>query len=116
MVGNPRAVAENKRFMEKNLNRIIHPVRVLTFTCSPTTDGSLIGGGLHQTWFAREEQLYEARRARLVARMGLSSDQWLDVHSTSSPCTAYALPTGNPQSEELAERLDIGTVQQILVE
>jgi hypothetical protein len=87
MVGNPRAVAENKRFMEKNLNRIIHP-----------------------TWFAREEQLYEVRRARLVARMGLSSDQWLDVHSTSSPCTAYALPTGNPQSEELAERLDIGLV------
>ncbi len=28
MVGNPRAVAENKRFVEKNLNRIIHPVRV----------------------------------------------------------------------------------------
>jgi predicted deacylase len=75
-----------------------------------------MGGGLmHQAWFAREEQLYEARRARLVARMGLSSDQWLDVHSTSSPCTAYALPTGNPQSEELAERLDIGTAQQNLM-
>jgi hypothetical protein len=29
MVGNPRAVTENKRFMEKNLNRIIHPVRIL---------------------------------------------------------------------------------------
>jgi hypothetical protein len=87
MVGNPRAVTENKRFMEKNLNRIIHP-----------------------TWFEKEDELYEARRARLVARMALSSDQWLDVHSTSSPCTAYALPTGNQQSEELAEKLDIGLV------
>jgi len=87
MIGNPRAVTENKRFVEKNLNRIIHP-----------------------TWFEKEDELYEARRARLVARMALSSDQWLDVHSTSSPCTAYALPTGNPQSEELAEKFDIGMV------
>jgi hypothetical protein len=86
MVGNPRAVAENKRFMEKNLNRIIHP-----------------------TWYEQEE-LYEAKRARLVARVAESSDQWLDVHSTSSPCVAYAIPTANPQSEELANKLDIGMV------
>lgn len=28
MLGNPSAVVENKRFIKKNLNRIIHPVLV----------------------------------------------------------------------------------------
>jgi len=30
MVGNPLALAANKRFLERNLNRVIHPVRTLS--------------------------------------------------------------------------------------
>lgn len=55
-----------------------------------------------------QPDLYEAKRAMLIERMAVSSNQWVDVHSTSSLCQPYALPTGNPSSEELAERLEIG--------
>lgn len=88
MIGNPRAVAINKRFVEKNLNRVFHP-----------------------EWLEGEDDpIYEAKRARLLTRMATRSDQWLDIHTTSSPCTAYALPAANPQSEEMADKLDIGMV------
>jgi succinylglutamate desuccinylase len=91
MLGNPSAVVENKRFIKKNLNRIIHPPG------------------------RAQPDLYEAKRAMLIERMALNSSQWLDVHSTSSPCQPYALPTGNPPSEELAERLEIDTIISKLV-
>jgi len=57
-----------------------------------------------------QADLYELERARVIGEIAMTSHQWLDVHSTSSPGCAYALPTANASSEALAERLDIGTV------
>ncbi len=65
--------------------------------------------------FIDKVALYEADRARLIARMASQSNEWLDLHSTSSATPPYALPTANPQSVALAQRLDIGTEFQTFV-
>jgi hypothetical protein len=94
IVGNPRAVEANKRFLERKLNRLLD-VHVL---CE---DGIGVAS-------------YEVQRARVLVEAIRHSDVVLDIHSVSSESDPFALPSSMDASEELACQLPVSYVVQSL--
>lgn len=94
VVGNPKAVAANKRFLQRNLNRLLD-VHVL---CDETI----------------KEDGYEIQRARVVYEAIRHSDAVLDIHSVSSDSDPFAIPASTDASEELAQQLPVSYVVESL--
>lgn len=71
IVGNPKALEQNKRFVDANLNRIFRDDRDLS---------------------SEEKQSYEYKRSREIIPYLLQSDALLDLHSSASSNTkAFAI-------------------------
>jgi len=97
LLGNPLAYSKGKRFMAKNLNRIINPA------CWESLDSDRkegIGRELH----------YEFERAKVVSQSIELADEVLDIHSCSAPSPSFALPAENSKSQGLAESLPVDVV------
>jgi len=94
IVGNPEAFRQKKRFIQKNLNRLIDLHRL----GEPDA----------------EEPCYEKQRARIVMECIHHSDCVLDIHSCSADVPPFALPNSMDVSEELASKLPVRYVVQSL--
>jgi succinylglutamate desuccinylase len=98
LVGNPKALECQQRFLKRNLNRLLD----LETLCDDET--------------AKREQFeYELQRARILAESIRESDVLLDVHSCSSDSPPFALPSSTDVSEELAASLPVQYVVESLV-
>lgn len=98
LIGNPKAVERNTRFLKRNLNRL--------FDIHDLCDDSS----------AEEEgYTYELQRAKLIAESIREADFILDIHSTSADVGSFALPSSMDLSEELAECLPVKYVIESLV-
>ena len=96
IVGNPRAVQANRRFLTRNLNRLLD-VHVLC-------DEKAVENG----------DGYEIQRARIVYEAIRHSDSVLDIHSVSSDSDPFAIPASTEASEELAQQLPVSYVVESL--
>ena len=97
LIGNPKAVEKNTRFMKKNLNRLFD----IHLLCNDEIA-------------EEEEYTYELQRAKLIAESIRSSDFVLDIHSTSADVASFALPSSMDLSEQLAECLPVKYVVESL--
>ena len=97
LIGNPKAVKRNTRFMKKNLNRLFD----IHLLCNDAIA-------------EEEEYSYELQRAKLIAESIRSSDFVLDIHSTSADVASFALPSSMDLSEQLAECLPVKYVVESL--
>jgi len=91
LIGNPKALYQNARFIEVNLNRC-----------------------LRKEFFEFSDH-YEYKRAKIVAEAIDRCDIYLDFHSTSADTPAYALPADNSSSIELALKMPVPYVVKGLV-
>eukprot|EP00931_Biecheleriopsis_adriatica_P069977 TRINITY_DN43787_c0_g1_i1.p1 TRINITY_DN43787_c0_g1~~TRINITY_DN43787_c0_g1_i1.p1 ORF type:complete len:327 (-),score=77.41 TRINITY_DN43787_c0_g1_i1:183-1121(-) len=82
MIGNPGAAAENKRFLEVNLNRILDE------------EAKVRSGG----------EKYEETLTPSLAAAIERSTWYLDIHSTSAPTACFCIPT-NKESIRVSEVL-----------
>eukprot|EP01118_Nematostelium_gracile_P010237 TRINITY_DN350_c0_g1_i1.p1 TRINITY_DN350_c0_g1~~TRINITY_DN350_c0_g1_i1.p1 ORF type:complete len:331 (+),score=75.79 TRINITY_DN350_c0_g1_i1:89-994(+) len=94
MIGNPRAVNENKRFIDMNLNRVFTPQLI-----NPSTRFDTLS-----------KDLYELSRLDEVAEQIKRADHLLDLHTTSAPTKPFAIVSPRPKSEEVAKHFPIGFV------
>mmetsp|Transcript_245 Transcript_245/g.370 ORF Transcript_245/g.370 Transcript_245/m.370 type:complete len:468 (+) Transcript_245:65-1468(+) len=97
VLGNPKAYYSSKRFMRKNLNRLLDP----HLLCD-------------EEKAVREGYEYELQRARILNESIRHSDFVLDVHSCSADTGSFALPSSMELSEDFAELLPVNYVVQSL--
>lgn len=95
IVGNPKAVAANQRFLQRNLNRLLD-VHTLC-------DEKAVKGGE-----------YEIQRARVLYEAIRHSDAVLDIHSVSSDSDPFAIPASTDASEAIAPHLPVSYIVQSL--
>lgn len=95
MLGNPRAVMENKRFIDMNLNRMFEP-----------------------KWYDEEhgaahtDDPYERSQiGRIIAEMD-KCDAYLDIHSTSAPTIPFAILSPGKKSEALSRKFPVSFLLQ----
>lgn len=98
MLGNPAALSQNRRFIQRNLNRLFD---IDTLCDSEQAD--------------KEGYKYELHRARLITESIRHADFVLDIHSCSSDVGSFALPSSLDLSECLAENLPVKYVVESLV-
>ena len=98
LLGNPAALRQNRRFIQRNLNRL--------FEINTLCDSELAD---------REGYRYELHRARLITESIRHADFVLDIHSCSSDVGSFALPSSLDLSECLAEHLPVKYVVESLV-
>ena len=98
MLGNPAALRQNRRFIQRNLNRL--------FDIKTLCDSDLAD---------QEGYRYELHRARLITESIRHADFVLDIHSCSSDVGSFALPSSLDLSELLAEHLPVKYVIESLV-
>lgn len=98
LVGNPKALECNQRFLKRNLNRLFE-VEKLCNDVEAEIEG----------------YQYELQRARIVAESIQESNVILDIHSCSSDSPPFALPSSIDVSEELAASLPVKYVIESLV-
>jgi len=98
LVGNPKALECNQRFLKRNLNRLFE-VEKLCNDVEAEIEG----------------YQYELQRARIVAESIRESNVILDIHSCSSDSPPFALPSSIDVSEELAASLPVKYVIESLV-
>ena len=98
MLGNPAALRQNRRFIQRNLNRL--------FDINTLCDSDLAD---------QEGYRYELHRARLITESIRHADFVLDIHSCSSDVGSFALPSSLDLSELLAEHLPVKYVIESLV-
>jgi hypothetical protein len=96
VVGNPRAIQANRRFLTRNLNRLLDVHVLCDEKALENGDG------------------YEIQRARIVYEAIRHSDSVLDIHSVSSDSEPFAIPASTEASEELAQRLPVSYVVESL--
>jgi len=89
LLGNPRAVMENKRYIDVNLNRIFMIHR------------DQKQGDTHQ------EVPYERSRLEAIITEMHQCDAYLDIHSTSAPTPPFAIVSSGEQSEYLAKKFPV---------
>jgi len=97
ILGNPKAVECNKRFVDINLNRIFTP-----HFMKKKTD--LLG-----------KELYEVSRLEEIAPEIEKCDEYLDIHSTSAPTVPFAIVTPGEESENIAKKFPVNFILHNLV-
>jgi len=90
MLGNPRAVMENKRFIDMNLNRMFEPKWYDTELEPPHVD----------------DPYERSRLGDIIAEMD-KCDAYLDIHSTSAPTVPFAILPPGKKSEALAKKFPV---------
>lgn len=98
LLGSPAALRQNKRFVQRNLNRL--------FDLNILNDSKLA---------LKDGYRYELHRARLITESIRHADFVLDIHSCSSDVGSFALPSSLDLSEFLAEHLPVKYVVESLV-
>jgi len=93
ILGNPKAVSMNRRFVDVNLNRIFKP--------------SLMSMETGDLFF---KETHEMSRIQEIAMAIEECDEFLDLHSTSSPSPPFAIPGDSSHSRELAISLSVDFV------
>jgi len=90
MLGNPRAVMENKRFIDMNLNRMFEP-----------------------KWYdeehgaAHSDDPYERSLLKGIITEMNKCDTYLDLHSTSAPTVPFAILSPGSKSEALSRNFPV---------
>ena len=88
VLGNPRAMEKNVRFIERDLNRLFSPTRLLQ-----APDGS-----------------YEDLRCREIAQILRSADISIDIHSTNKPSLPFLACAVSPRHEDIYRWFDTDRV------
>jgi len=91
ILGNPKAVKCNKRFVDINLNRLFTP----QFIENKTKTDKL------------GKELYELSRLEEIAPEIEQCDEFLDLHSTSAPTVPFAIVTPGEDSENIAKTFPV---------
>jgi len=101
LLGNPKGVLANKRYIDINLNRVFHVHRITKKgTCETPMDGL---------------DHYELERIQPIATEIAQCDEYVDIHSTSAKSFPFALPAMDSESEEFATTFDVEFVIEKLV-
>jgi len=90
LLGNPRAVMENKRYIDMNLNRMF-----LIHHCEEKP------GAAHV-----DDPYERSRLEEIIAEMH-QCDAYLDIHSTSAPTVPFAIVPPGEKSELLAKKFPV---------
>jgi len=90
LIGNPRAVMENKRYIDVNLNRMFVPEYYDTTLGTPNT----------------VDPYERSRLEEIISEMD-NCDAYLDLHSTSSPSGPFAIVPPGEKSETLAKSFPV---------
>jgi len=90
MIGNPRAVMENKRYIDVNLNRMFVPEYCDTKRADSHADDP-----------------HELSRLGEILQEMHECDAYLDIHSTSSPSVPFAIIPPGEMSETLAKKFPV---------
>jgi len=104
LLGNPKAVEENKRFIDVNLNRIFYAEKLRKKKPEPKLTRKL-SVQLVSNVFEKApptKQCYELSRISVLAEAVEDCDEYIDIHSTSAKSHAFALPALDSKSEEFA--------------
>jgi len=88
LLGNPRAVIEDKRYIDRNLNRMF-----ILHHCEQKQAGL--------------EVPYEQERLEEIISEMHECDEYLDIHSTSSPTAPFAIVPCGERSEALARKFPV---------
>jgi len=99
ILGNPKAVECNKRFVDINLNRVFTP--------------QFIENKMKTNMFGKD--LYEISRLEEIAPEIEECDQFLDLHSTSAPTVPFAIVTPGEESESIANSFPVNFILHNLV-
>jgi len=91
ILGNPKAVQCNKRFVDINLNRLFTP--------------QFIENKMRTDMLGKE--LYEVSRLEEIAPEIEQCDEFLDLHSTSAPTVPFAIVTPGEESENIAKKFPV---------
>ena len=114
VLGNPAAYAANKRFLACNMNRLLHPNRILrpasapasgsstTTTTAKTTEATKEGEASLDTSVMGQDERTERTRAAFVMDAIDRCDAMLDLHSCSAQSPPFALPALAGLSSEAA--------------
>jgi predicted deacylase len=97
IIGNPKALEQNTRFLKKNLNRLFD-IHMICNDAAAEDEG----------------YTYELQRAKLISESIRCADFVLDIHSTSADVGSFALPSSMDLSEQLAECLPVKYVIESL--
>jgi len=89
LLGNPRAVMEDKRYIDTNLNRMF-----ILHHCD-------------QKQTMHEDEPYEQSRLEEIISEMHQCDSYLDIHSTSSPTLPFAIVAPGEKSEALAKKFPV---------
>jgi len=112
VLGNPKGVKANKRFIDVNLNRIFHVNRIKHRTkqdhSSDRSDKEEYIDDLKLTH-------YELSRVQPIADEIADCDEYVDIHSTSAQSYPFALPSLDEDSEQFARTFDVHYVIEKLI-
>jgi succinylglutamate desuccinylase len=107
ILGNPKAVLANKRFIDVNLNRIFHEQRIRRESAK-VPETPIERDSLFKTH-------YEVSRVQAIADEISDCDEYIDIHSTSARSSPFALPALDRESEEFAREFSVDFVIEKLV-
>jgi succinylglutamate desuccinylase len=88
LLGNPRAVMENKRFIDVNLNRMFIPQ-------------------YYEQGAPHVDDPYERSRLEEIIFEMHKCDAYLDIHSTSAPTIPFAIVPPGEKSEAMAKKFPV---------
>jgi succinylglutamate desuccinylase len=89
LLGNPRAVMENKRYIDRNLNRMF-----VLHECDKEPEEPT------------EEPYEQSRLEEIISEMH-QCDCYLDLHSTSAPTVPFAIVPPGEKTEALAKKFPV---------